>query len=349
MLIDQLSINNQSYLFSLELLHETKNQAMKMSTSYLWKDCTPIFILCFIFLFSIPLLSQSSSEKTYPFEIPKGQILYSENALAEKELSPYLNEHFEISDLGKTKVIESGNFVFKDYQENQISKRDTLWFAITEFRILNGDTLKSSQKMELRKINNYSIEADLRFEKNRIYIEQSPKHNSSIFAKFKKEKNTVHPTDEGLYFKIDKEEKFEFVSKSVGIGIMTIPFRARESSGEKASFFAEAKLNNVEFFLGLKIKKHSYKYGKSKIGSFSIGGFVGPGAVALDSNNSNFIEEEKVSVLGLNYGLAILGAIERVNLGVAVGVETISNNENIEWTSNNKLFFGFVCGYSLNE
>ncbi|MFT7606631.1 MAG: hypothetical protein ACI8VT_004234 [Saprospiraceae bacterium] len=326
--------------------------AMKKNRNIL--KVKPLTIFALLLFFNIILVNQGLSQiKNSPgfnSKVPIGQRLYTQNSKGEVDLKPYKSTHYETFGTTKRKIIEIGDFVIKEEVVNGESRKDTLWFAISKMTIIGQDTLQEMKKIELAKINTYLFEAKISFSTDKIFVSQSEKYQQSAFAKLKKQKAYVHPDDTGLYFKLEQGEKFKFESRTTAISILTIPFRVRMDSGiDSIKASSDFKLNNIELLLGFQTSTFEYKNNKLRHKKFMGGAYFGPTAIKLTNNNSTFGVDREITRLGITYGIAFLGSINSVNLGIALGAESMLGNNSSNWIYNNKPYIGIVGGFSLNS
>jgi len=67
----------------------------------------------------------------------------------------------------------------------------------------------------------------------------------------------------------------------------------------------------------------------------------------LTPGNSDVLESLDTKKVGVTYGLSFLREINRFNIGFAMGVESLIDNEKYNWLLNNKGYVGFVFGINL--
>lgn len=300
-----------------------------------------LFGVTFLFLlFTVTLTAQSTKVKKYPFTIPAGEQMYSQDFRNVEPLEAYEKRYYERSSFKYVHVIEAGDFFIQEFYDGGDVYFDTLYYAVSTMRILNQDTTITIEPLEFKKQNIYPIKANLVFEKDKIRIEQDPKHIFPIYSVTQYKNNYVYPKEKNLYFKLGDEHSFRYDYNSVNLSLMTIPFKIRLKNKETT---AEARFNNLELYLGYHSVRYHYKNEKLTKLQFSIGPYIGPTVIDLDENNS-LVNGRR---LGLTYGVGLIGGIDRVQLGLAIGFESISHTS-VDWEYNNRVYLGFIAGYKLN-
>lgn len=218
-------------------------------------------------------------------------------------------------------------------------------YKISEFQPIY--TLEDGSKV--KKTSKRKFMAKLRQDNGKIHIEMMPKYKNSAFMQEGDDTGLINVSDEKLFFDLESIDKFSFTSTRLAKSIITLPFKIRFSTDEMNDGLSnvELGLNNINFFLGENITSYTYENNKLSEKTLSIGGFFGPTAVRLNNSNSSLQVEEEINRLGINFGLAIMGKINRFNLGVGVGSEMILNQELYDWNWDKNIFLGFVFGISL--
>lgn len=281
----------------------------------------------------------------YNYQIPVGQALYTMHSKNISNLKPYKLTYEELFNGDTTMVIETGDYVVRRISDGAQLTLDTLYFAISKIAITGQDTVKTMERIELKKYLSFPMKAHLVFTEDKIYVYPSP--NDPIYKSIKNTKEFVHIDDKELYFKRFGAESLKFKTTKAAFSLMTIPFRIRLLARSDAEETAEFKFNNLGVFLGFKTINFIHKNGQLKQRSFSIGPFAGLSIVELNNKNSELTTTAEIHQMGSMAGLNFMGHFNRLDIGTAFGVETIRNNEN-NWMFNGKAFWGVVIGYSLN-
>lgn len=280
----------------------------------------------------------------YPYVIPIGQYLYSDAYTVAKDVKPYRKEFTEFFNNQKTKVIEEGDFVIREYIEGGKVAKDTLHFAVITTKITGMDTIRSLEKKEFKIALDFPLIGDITFKNDKAIITPSPLYKAHHKA------TGLHLENQNLYLKMQAGETFEFTKKLVGLSLISIPFKVRISSANSDidAIFAQASLNNVGLLLGFKSKRYHFSNNKLKKKSITVGPFVGPTAVELIRDNLNNPGVE-ITRMGLQFGIGILGEINRWNIGLGIGLESVSNEAGTDLTLENSFFTGLIFGYSLKD
>ena len=310
-----------------------------------------LFILFFSSLFILPnIVCSQNYFPGYKYNIPQGQYLYTTNPKKIKDLKPYKLEYQETFNSKTTQIIEVGDFTIREQIKDSIVVRDTLCFTIEKIRINGKDTIRESEKLGFRKKVIYRISAKLDFKKDKIYVTQSPKHQAPSYSAFNKLKNSVAPDDQDLYFQLDNGDVFRFNTSNIWASIISIPYRARFKPENETGTAAEFKLDNIEFFLGLKHTSFKYNHGKLKNTSIGLGAYFGPTVIKLTEANTSFDlhDDDENFRAGVTYGLGLMGTWGKFNFGVAIGNENIVGDNDLHWIYDSKGYFGIIAGYGFN-
>ncbi len=137
---------------------------------------------------------------------------------------------------------------------------------------------------------------------------------------------------------------------SLDVDVFTTPFKYRAARGE-----VPAQLNttfNGGFYFGYRRDHyifHTRSNNANRKFGYGAGGFFGLGSVFINptfvQNNINF----EYDAFALSYGFAVTGGYGRLNSGIALGFDFLTDMNKNFWIYEYKPWIGVVFGISLNE
>jgi|SRR5450432_170564 hypothetical protein len=133
-------------------------------------------------------------------------------------------------------------------------------------------------------------------------------------------------------------KKLRYLESSPVLQALTIPLKVRFETDHQP-YEAEASINFGVAF-GWKFTHHVYEnFYHRKTGSFvnsednhysiTPGVFIGPGVVELTTKNSTVPDDR--NVLSFSYGAMLVFGINRLNIGVALGIDNAVGNGDQNW------------------
>jgi hypothetical protein len=178
-------------------------------------------------------------------------------------------------------------------------------------------------------------------------------------------KNVMGPIYKGLFFPYFDtavngtstfvgSKKLRYISTSPVFQALTIPIKVRFGQGS-TPYAAEGSINFGVAF-GWKFTHHEYEnfyhrktglFVNNEYNHYSItpGIFVGPGVVELTTNNSKVTED--VNVLSLTYGAMLVFGLNRLNIGLALGIDNAVGNSDQNWIYQGKPWLGITISFDL--
>ncbi len=150
-------------------------------------------------------------------------------------------------------------------------------------------------------------------------------------------------------------KSFWYSNNNTVFQTLTIPFKIRGAEGDEPSkvstgvnvgvaFGYQWNLNRVSPIYDENLKK-MVGYDQQKL-SFSLSPFAGLTTVSLKPGNTNMAIEKDRTVLGFSFGGAGVLTFNRVNLGLALGVDYgLSNSK--DWIYQGELWTGIVVGLDI--
>lgn len=299
------------------------------------------YLVCIAMFISTVLHSQELQRQSFPFLIPNGQEIYTQD---DRGFEPYNKTYFEQFGAEITKFIEIGDYVVRSNSSS--NKSDTLYFGIKTLKILRGDTTITFTRVENKKKILFPLKAQLTFESNRIIV--SPKQNLLNIASTAAESGIfVNGKEELLYFKLAPGERFNFIQQSGFIGLLTIPVRLRLSGSQNSELStAVSGLNNLAFYGGFRSSWYRFESGNAKQLSLLIGPYIGITAARLTPANTDNILTEDILRPGGTAGLGIMIGFDRLHFGLAFGFESAIDGKTLNWAHQGDPYFGISIGYT---
>jgi hypothetical protein len=145
-----------------------------------------------------------------------------------------------------------------------------------------------------------------------------------------------------------------FVMKDLHLNILTIPFKLRPSV---SGFPSQLNSNfNGEIFLGYRIDKFRRHFKETPAGikdemlhwGISGGIFGGIGSSVIAPWTTSYQTMDEYNGLVMSRGVGVLGSINRLNVGLAVGWDYLTDRDKSIWIHQNKVWFGLALGLNLN-
>jgi len=145
-----------------------------------------------------------------------------------------------------------------------------------------------------------------------------------------------------------------FVKKDLHLNITTIPFKLRPSI---VGFPAQLNSNfNGELFLGYRIDKFRRHFKNTPAGikdemlhwGVSGGIFGGIGSSVIAPWTTSYRTMDEYNGLVLSRGVGVLGAVNRLNVGFALGWDYLTDRDKSIWIHQNKIWYGLALGLNLN-
>lgn len=152
---------------------------------------------------------------------------------------------------------------------------------------------------------------------------------------------------------IENKDQY-FVMKDLHLNIITIPFKLRPSI---EGFPAQLNSNfNGEIFLGYRIDKFRRHFKSTPAGykdemlhwGISAGLFGGIGSSVIAPWTTSYQTMDEYNGLVLSRGFGVLGAVNRLNVGFAVGWDYLTDRDKNIWIHQNKIWYGLALGLNLN-
>ncbi len=145
-----------------------------------------------------------------------------------------------------------------------------------------------------------------------------------------------------------------FIMRDLHLNIITIPFKLRPS---EEGFPAQLNSNfNGEIFLGYRLDKFRRHFKNTPAGikdemlhwGISGGIFGGIGSSAITPWTTNYRTMDEYNGLVLSRGIGVLGAVNRLNVGFAIGWDYLTDRDKSIWIHQNKIWYGLALGLNLN-
>ncbi|KOY87701.1 hypothetical protein AD998_17600 [bacterium 336/3] len=154
---------------------------------------------------------------------------------------------------------------------------------------------------------------------------------------------------------LENQNKIILNRGGLDIDLLTIPLKYRSKRID-----VPAQINsflNGAVYLGYRFDKYIIKYQKTPLHlykreishyGFSLGLFSGLGGVFMSPTNTNNILAQEYDGVVWNKGIAGIIAIDKFNLGLALGFDNLlDKNKNI-WIYEGKSWLGLAFGLNLN-
>ncbi|MBC3787787.1 hypothetical protein FHK02_4320 [Spirosoma sp. LMG 31448] len=146
-----------------------------------------------------------------------------------------------------------------------------------------------------------------------------------------------------------------FQRSEVDVDVFTLPFKIRPAQGNLPS-----QLNanfNAALYIGRRIDLYNYRWQpvsptfavrQLRSRGFGYGVFIGLGSVAIN----DFVTRSPVGIeyegVILNAGVAAIYDARIFNVGLAVGIDQLTDRNRHQWIYQQKPWFGVLFGLNLN-
>jgi hypothetical protein len=153
----------------------------------------------------------------------------------------------------------------------------------------------------------------------------------------------------------DKNPVFRLQKNTLDIDILTLPFKIRPSQQEfppqlNANFSAAVYLGRRTDFYTVRYKKNFINEleRQNKDIGIGFGGFLGLGSVTMNGSvTTNQIAYEYDGFV-IDAGIAGIYDAKRFNIGLAVGIDHLFDDNRSFWLYQNKPWIGILFGLNLN-
>lgn len=149
--------------------------------------------------------------------------------------------------------------------------------------------------------------------------------------------------------------KQHFIKPSLDIDILTALFKIRPQVKNGLPVQLNANFNG-NIYMGYRTDIYQVKYKKNPMNNylrqinhfgFSGGLFVGIGNTAMTPSTNNLIMSEYDGLV-LQKGIAGIVAVNKLTVGLSLGLDNLLDNNKGSWIYENKVWFGFMLGLNLN-
>lgn len=150
-------------------------------------------------------------------------------------------------------------------------------------------------------------------------------------------------------------EALRLVQHSFDADLLTIPLKYRPAAADLQPQL-ETQVS-AALYLGRRTDRYRYQYPNDRFArlereerhlGLSFGAIGGMGGASVGPASSGArIGSEYVGVVG-SYGVAVIGAVDRASLGIAVGRDHLLNSDARHWVHDGALWLGFAFGLNLN-
>lgn len=145
-----------------------------------------------------------------------------------------------------------------------------------------------------------------------------------------------------------------FLRKSFHFNLLTIPFKFRPSI---LGFPSQLNSNfNGEIFFGYRLDKFRLHFTETPAGmkkevlhwGLSGGVFGGFGSTQISPWTTQNKTMAEYNGFVLSRGVAIMGSINRLTVGLAIGTDYLTDRDKDIWIHQNKAWYGLAIGLNLN-
>lgn len=113
---------------------------------------------------------------------------------------------------------------------------------------------------------------------------------------------------------------------------------------------------NGNVYLGCRFDRFKISFKQTPIGqkkkyshrALTFGGFGGIGSTAMTPWTTNNVISEEYNGLVITRGLALMGGINTLTVGVGVGWDYLTDRDKNIWIYQNKPWYGLTIGLNLN-
>jgi hypothetical protein len=197
------------------------------------------------------------------------------------------------------------------------------------------------------------------FVDDEYWYKQRPNKYQKVYIDAEMENGVIdiYPIDPALKDELPtvKENADQyFVMRDLHLNILTIPFKFRPSV---AGFPSQLNSNfNGELFLGYRIDKFRRHFKNTPAGikdellhwGVSGGMFGGIGSSVIAPWTTSYQTMDEYNGFVLSRGVGILGSINRLNVGFAIGWDYLTDRDKNIWIHQNKIWYGLALGLNLN-
>lgn len=145
-----------------------------------------------------------------------------------------------------------------------------------------------------------------------------------------------------------------FLTRTFDVDIMTVAFKYRP-----------AKLNlprqldtdfNGNVYIGYRFDRFKVSFKQTPVGlkkkyshrALTLGGFGGIGSTAMTPWTTNNMITDEYNGMVLTRGLALMGGINTLTVGVGMGWDYLTDRDKNIWIYQNKPWYGLTIGLNLN-
>jgi hypothetical protein len=197
------------------------------------------------------------------------------------------------------------------------------------------------------------------FVDDEYWYKQRPNKYQKVYIDAEMENGAIdiYPIDPALNDELPtvKENADQyFVMRDLHLNILTIPFKFRPSV---AGFPSQLNSNfNGELFLGYRIDKFRRHFKNTPAGikdellhwGVSGGIFGGIGSSVIAPWTTSYQTMDEYNGFVLSRGVGVLGSINRLNVGFAIGWDYLTDRDKNIWIHQNKIWYGLALGLNLN-
>ncbi len=191
------------------------------------------------------------------------------------------------------------------------------------------------------------------------WYRQRPNKYQKVYVDADLEKDSIKIYPVSPEFEDDLPEVIEnadqyFIMRDLHLNILTIPFKFRPST---AGFPSQLNSNiNGELFLGYRIDKFRRHYKNTPAGikdemlhwGVSAGIFGGLGSSVIAPWTTSYQTMDEYNGFILSRGVGVLGSVNRLNVGFALGWDYLTDRDKSIWIHQNKIWYGLALGLTLN-
>ncbi|MEQ8304287.1 MAG: hypothetical protein RIB47_12910 [Cyclobacteriaceae bacterium] len=145
-----------------------------------------------------------------------------------------------------------------------------------------------------------------------------------------------------------------FLKHSFHLNILTVLFKYRPSI---EGFPSQLNSNiNGALFFGYRVDKFQVRYSATPAGwknevlhwGLSAGVFGGFGSTPITPWTTNYRTMDEYNGFVFSRGFAVMGSLNRLTVGVGVGLDYLADRDKDIWIHQNKAWYGLTLGLNLN-